>query len=944
MADAIAPVLLDWAGKADGSGAHAAFGIAASSGDIAALSIQRRSTAKRVEVPARLVNRDGALYYIDLSGIPEMDAGTWDFYAIRKRTGETVRLSAGEAAIANSCKVRSGLSIGRLYITGHGNLSMRVRNIYEAYVDEVSIVDQTLTMTLGIDPDMLQYSRDWSLTLQGLNTRERVNGPLFETICEGPVTEDLGDEQGTPSARVLLRGSLDSLFRDLGCDGHYEVGVALTVKQLSGAPQEQFSSESRMTRLRFRALPLNLSPLGDIEPTRQGAYDVGFYRASASRLGLRVLRVDLSISVDTVSVGPNAVDVVASANRILGRNDELSAVLTNRATGSQESLVVHTHAPKTITFSIPMDVESFPDGMQDARYDVAVRVAADKWRHSLRLRPQYAKDEPVRFPSAILDSVPTQRARPYFTGHGSLAISVSSQLLLNGACIRPLPLGTGSILSFGHRSTSVPSPRGRPQFESLHYYERGARKEIPVSRCVRSESAAGATKLSLRVEQTACTPQFLKELLGRAALFVEIHQEGKSSIGVLRTRGTLPSAGGSRVQELLEHARKKSLSWAKHLFYRVARRVLPVDRRRVVFQSFLGTAYADSPRAISERLSESAKRMRLVWVEARGGCTKVPASLIAVEARSFRYYYQISRAKYFVSNTNFPDELVKRPKQVHVQTWHGTPLKKIGLDVSARAPGYRIQDNPALHRRIARWDYLLSPSPFTTRVFASAFQHNARVLEEGYPRNDRLANDTARTLARRKVRRSLNLKDDDRLVLYMPTWRDNVPSGLRSELAISIREFCRGLEDNVHLALRLHYTVGDEINVDPRNRRIHDVSWYEDSHDLLAAADLLITDYSSVLYDFCITSRPAIVFAYDLDMYEFDTRGFYWDLRRCSPYGLVQNSFELIAETQRLLAKPKTEPGEKKRRIEFQKTFAPYEDGAASDRVCRAVFREALHA
>jgi CDP-glycerol glycerophosphotransferase len=360
--------------------------------------------------------------------------------------------------------------------------------------------------------------------------------------------------------------------------------------------------------------------------------------------------------------------------------------------------------------------------------------------------------------------------------------------------------------------------------------------------------------------------------------------------------------------------------------YPAAREMPLVDV--ALFETFAGKAAGDNPGALCKELAGRDEDVDLVF-SVMDHSVEIPHGARRVIRFSREYFELLGRARYLIVNSSLPYFFRKREGQLYFQTWHGSPLKRIA------------HDRPHLdffnwhHRRqllVARdgWDYLLSQSEFCTRSLSSAFRYDGPVMELGYPRNDLMLSDEADDV-RRRTRDALGIADDQRVVLYAPTWRDNLRVGrvFDKVLYLDPREVVRRLGDAVVL-VRGHYnSVLAAEEVDPDNRVI-DVTRYPDIADLYVAADALVTDYSSVFFDFVLTDKPMVFLAPDLVQYRDDNRGFYLDYDSTVPGPVCLSTAEVV-ETL-------TEPDEfAARRDAFRREFAPHDDGKASARVVDAI-------
>jgi CDP-glycerol glycerophosphotransferase (TagB/SpsB family) len=346
----------------------------------------------------------------------------------------------------------------------------------------------------------------------------------------------------------------------------------------------------------------------------------------------------------------------------------------------------------------------------------------------------------------------------------------------------------------------------------------------------------------------------------------------------------------------------------------------PLDPDLAVFAAYWYRGYSCNPRAIHQRARELKPNLRGVWVVKEGAT--VPDGVEHVVAGTEAYYDAIARATYFVNNVNFPDHVVKRDGQIHVMTHHGTPLKKMGMDL-ADMPGKR--NLAGVLRRCRRWDYSVSANPFSTLVWERAYPTRYETLETGYPRNDVLANATAETV--RAARAALGIADGQTAVLYAPTHREYSDDPTPP---LDLAAFADGLGPEHVVMARLHYFHDEH----PMLRELHgagrirDVASHPSVEELCLAADLLVTDYSSIMFDYAVLDRPIVIHAPDWEVYR-EQRGTYFDLLSGGP-GPVGRTGDEVLELVR--------SGGEAPRAAFRERFCSLDDGRAAERVVRAVF------
>ncbi|WP_431679003.1 CDP-glycerol glycerophosphotransferase family protein [Kitasatospora sp. KL5] len=362
--------------------------------------------------------------------------------------------------------------------------------------------------------------------------------------------------------------------------------------------------------------------------------------------------------------------------------------------------------------------------------------------------------------------------------------------------------------------------------------------------------------------------------------------------------------------------------------YRAARE-LPL-REAVLYDVFGGRGYADSPKAVHAELVRRGAGLEHLWV-VDDAQAAVPPGARAVRSHSAEWYEALATSRYLVGNTHFPDFLQRRPGQVVVQTWHGSLLKRIAHDVEnawLADHGYL----EALAREVPQWSLLVSPSAFATPILRRAFRYEGEVLESGYPRNDVLAVGEGG----QAVRQRLGIPDGKRIVLYAPTWREDQQRANGDGFELGLRldtDAARAAlgEDHV-LLVRPHAHVREPLP-GAGDGFLYDVGDYPDVQELLLAADVLVTDYSSIMFDFAITGRPILFFTYDLEHYRDTLRGFYFDFEAEAPGPLIPTSDEVIAAL-RDLAGPAELTGAHAAAYErFRATHCRLDDGGAAARV-----------
>jgi CDP-glycerol glycerophosphotransferase len=354
---------------------------------------------------------------------------------------------------------------------------------------------------------------------------------------------------------------------------------------------------------------------------------------------------------------------------------------------------------------------------------------------------------------------------------------------------------------------------------------------------------------------------------------------------------------------------------------------------RFVFNSFEGR-YSDNPRALYEALLRRGDAHTHTWLCDPAYASDFPPGVDTACYGTPEGVRALESADVLVANTHTDVEWAKRPGAVYLQTWHGTPLKRIHWDVLWAPPG-RLE---RLSRDVARWDVLLSPNRASTPLLRRAFRYDGEVLESGYPRNDVL-NAPDRDELRARTRAGLGIPDDRTVVLYAPTWRDDevFPEGGRAfRLPFDVAAFDEQLGDDHVLLLRVHYMLTGRLAA-LAHASVRDVSAHPDISHLYLAADVLVTDYSSTMFDFALTGRPMLFFTYDLADYADRLRGLYLDFAREAPGPLLRSSQDVL-DALRALSAVTDRYAE---RYEcFRAKYCHLEDGRAAERVLDRLFAD----
>ncbi len=343
------------------------------------------------------------------------------------------------------------------------------------------------------------------------------------------------------------------------------------------------------------------------------------------------------------------------------------------------------------------------------------------------------------------------------------------------------------------------------------------------------------------------------------------------------------------MNELLRLMRKL-VSRTIHLLYHLMYRFVSVDDKLVIFISFHGRGYSDNPKAIYEAMRKDPrfKDYRFIWFIKHHRKKKIVIEGAEVqEYYSLSYFYNMSKAKYWIVNCKLPRYIRKKEGQIYLQTWHGTPLKRLAHDIE-KQEGVTFYRSKMSYEEmletydddVSRYTWMISPNRFCTEVFQSAFQiERSRLIETGYPRNDFITNATPADVA--NIKKKYHIPPDKKVILYAPTWRDDsyVFSGYTFELKANFHYWQEMLGPDYVVVFKPHYLIVNQFKTDRSlDGFLYSIDAEAEINELYVISDILITDYSSVFFDYAVLNRPMYFYMYDLDDYRDQLRGFYLDI------------------------------------------------------------------
>lgn len=389
-----------------------------------------------------------------------------------------------------------------------------------------------------------------------------------------------------------------------------------------------------------------------------------------------------------------------------------------------------------------------------------------------------------------------------------------------------------------------------------------------------------------------------------------------------------------KIKKLIRKPVKKIMVYG----YFAAVKVLPVKQDLILFESNLGRNYTGNPRYIYEEMVALGldRKYKCVWI-LEDVSVSIPGNARKIKRSRFQYLYHMAVGRVWVFDCRQPQFLIKRPEVSYIQTWHGTPLKKLALDmesVSMAGSDTIEQYHHNFYTNTRTWDYLIAQNAYSSEIFKRCFAFDKTMLEIGYPRNDILINHNS-TEYINQLKTEMGLPLDKKVLLYAPTWRDNAFYGQgRYKFATpfdydKVRE---ALSDEYVLIIKYHYLVREKIDWDDYKGFIYQYGENEDIANLYLVSDCLITDYSSVMFDYSLLKRPMFFFAFDLEDYKDGLRGFYFDMLEEVPGPISLTTEELIDQIQNYQASDWVDKYEA-----YAKKFNDLDDGKASYQVAKLI-------
>lgn len=312
------------------------------------------------------------------------------------------------------------------------------------------------------------------------------------------------------------------------------------------------------------------------------------------------------------------------------------------------------------------------------------------------------------------------------------------------------------------------------------------------------------------------------------------------------------------------------------LFINIMKIFIKSDDKLILFVSFGGKKFDDSPKVIYDSMINDVrfKDYKFAWAFINPDEFDLDIGE-KIKIDTWTYYKTALKARCWITNSAIERGLKFKGKNTfYLNTWHGTPIKKMGLDIDSENKSFKSSVS------MKAVDVMLAQGSYEVDIFSRVFGiKKENFLLCGLPRNDTLSNATIEQ--KKEYKRKLGLPEDKKVILYAPTYREyKRDKNFNCYIAppINFEKWENSLSDDWIVLFRAHYEVGKILNVS-NSEFVIDVSQYDNLNELMIASDILISDYSSVFFDYCIQDKPMICFAYDYSEYSVK-RGMYFDIRK----------------------------------------------------------------
>lgn len=359
------------------------------------------------------------------------------------------------------------------------------------------------------------------------------------------------------------------------------------------------------------------------------------------------------------------------------------------------------------------------------------------------------------------------------------------------------------------------------------------------------------------------------------------------------------------------------------LFFKFLSLFVKTNKKMILFSSFGGKSFNDSPKAIFDEIVEKyGNSFVYVWAFLNPDNHSVPNDCTKVKINSLKYFVYALKSKYWVTNVNIERGLhFKKKKTVYLNTWHGLCLDYIGNDRKGRKD-YNFK----------KMNYMCVSGLFDEKIYKTAFNlSDYQYLRCGMPRNDILVNKNIKV---DEIKKKLNIPLDKKIILYAPTWRENKNNKESNffHFPLDLKKWNESFGDKYLILFRSHSITTDVDGV-IFNNFCFDVSKCPNTSDILLISDILITDYSSILFDYALLGRPIFNFGYDYDEYSKE-HGFYVDYEKEMPNGIIKDEDELLNAIKNINYQEQSE-----KTLILKEKYIQFFDGTATKKCVESLFK-----
>ncbi|MCR2821436.1 CDP-glycerol glycerophosphotransferase family protein [Lederbergia panacisoli] len=370
-----------------------------------------------------------------------------------------------------------------------------------------------------------------------------------------------------------------------------------------------------------------------------------------------------------------------------------------------------------------------------------------------------------------------------------------------------------------------------------------------------------------------------------------------------------------------------------------------VKKKTILYESRDGNSMTDSPYAMFKYMVGNPEFSEYIHIWSVQDLDVVPTNILKyvnyynvkfVKRNSTEYLKCLATCEYLINNSTFQNFVIPKKDQVYINTWHGTPLKNMGFDIPGNPTGTQN-----VLRNFLSADFILSPNSHTTNIFKNSYKldgiYSGTIIEEGYPRIDLTLNTDSNDMKQRLRSFGLQLNDQKQTILYAPTWKGTNVAKVNNDvhhIIVDMNDLQQKVGDKYNILVKVHpYLYKQAVHhPDLSNRLVPD---FVDTNELLSAIDLLITDYSSIFFDFLVTNKPILFYTWDLDVYN-EERGQYLKNDEL-PGPLLFNAIELV-EAIRDIENVQAVYREKYETM--KKRFTNHDDGHVTERIVNFIFKK----